>query len=184
MNIFIGIGNPGKKYQNNRHNVGHIFIDYLVKKLTSWRVSELKERNFSIAKIFSFDNLILCQTLTYMNESGKAVKKILKTLHVPRSTLYIIHDDLDIPLGKFKIQFANGPKLHNGIKSIEETLKTKDFWRIRIGVDNRKKENWIDGETYVLQNFLDEEKEILINEVFSKIINNHLEIPPKFIFNF
>ncbi|MDH7476071.1 MAG: aminoacyl-tRNA hydrolase [Microgenomates group bacterium] len=176
MKISLGLGNPGEKYKNNRHNVGHMFIDYLVKKLTGWRVSELKEKNSSIAKIFTLNNLILCQTLTYMNESGKAVKKIFNTFHVPRSTLYIIHDDLDIPLGKFKIQFANGPKLHNGIKSIEQTLKTKDFWRIRIGVDNRQKENWIDGETYVLQNFLDEEKQILVNEVFPKIIKTHPEI--------
>jgi PTH1 family peptidyl-tRNA hydrolase len=104
-----------------------------------------------------------------MNNSGKAIKIILNTLHVSRDTLYIIHDDLDIPLGKFKIQFAQGPKLHNGIKSIEETLKSKDFWRIRIGVDNRKKENWIDGETYVLQDFLPEEKKFLTQQVFPKI---------------
>ncbi|MGB9707555.1 MAG: aminoacyl-tRNA hydrolase [Microgenomates group bacterium] len=170
MKILTGLGNPGEKYQNHRHNVGHMLIDYLVKKLTSLKVNELKERNISIAKIFTSKNLILAKNLTYMNESGKAVKKILNTFQVPRSTLYIIHDDLDIPFGKFKIQFANGPKLHNGIKSIEQTLKTKDFWRIRIGVDNRQKENWIDGETYVLQDFLPEEKEILSNEVFPKVI--------------
>lgn len=169
MNIFIGLGNPGEKYQNNRHNTGHMFIDYLVNKLTSLRVDELKEKNKPIAKIYTSENTILAKSLTFMNESGKAIKRILNTLHVLRYTLYVVHDDLDIPLGKFKIQFANGPKLHNGIKSIEETLKTKDFWRIRIGVDNRKKENWINGETYVLQNFLGEEKEVLINQVFPKI---------------
>lgn len=169
MNIFIGLGNPGEKYQNNRHNAGHMFIDYLVNKLTSLRVDELKEKNKPIAKIYTSENTILAKSLTFMNESGKAIKRILNTLHVLRYTLYVVHDDLDIPLGKFKIQFANGPKLHNGIKSIEETLKTKDFWRIRIGVDNRKKENWINGETYVLQNFLGEEKEVLINQVFPKI---------------
>ncbi len=176
MNILIGLGNPENKYQNNRHNVGHMFVNFLVKKLTSFQVNELKEKNNPIAKIFSSDNLILCQTLTYMNQSGIAVKKILKKFHDIRYTLYVIHDDLDIPFGKFKIQFANGPKLHNGIKSIEQTLHSKDFWRIRIGVDNRQKENRIDGETYVLQDFLPEEKEILEKEIFPKIINNHHKI--------
>ncbi len=180
MKILIGLGNPGEKYQNNRHNVGHMFVDYLVNELTSLRVNELREKNKLVAKVFSSNNLILAKTFTYMNNSGKAIKRILDMFHVPRSTpalnrtcsglgFYVIHDDLDIPLGKFKIQFAAGPKLHNGIKSIEETLKTKNFWRIRIGIDNRKKENWIDGETYVLQNFLPEEKEILNQQVFPKI---------------
>lgn len=174
--VLIGLGNPGLKYQNNRHNIGKLFIDYLVNQLPSWRVNELKERNKTIAKVFENDNFILVKTETFMNLSGKAVKKFIENWNLPVrqiggkiENLYIIHDDLDIPLGKFKIQFAQGPKLHNGIRSIEETLKTKSFWRIRIGVDNRKKESWIDGETYVLQDFLPEEKGILITQVFPEI---------------
>lgn len=176
MMVLIGLGNPGLKYQNNRHNVGKLFIDYLVNQLPSRRVNELKERNKTIIKVFENDNFILVKTETFMNLSGKAVKKFIENWNLPVrqiggkiENLYIIHDDLDIPLGKFKIQFAQGPKLHNGIKSIEETLKTKSFWRIRIGVDNRKKESWIDGETYVLQDFLPEEKEVLITQVFPEI---------------
>lgn len=182
--LLIGLGNPGEKYQNNRHNVGKLFIDYFIKELTSLRVNELKEKNQTIAKIYQSNDLILAKTETFMNISGFAVKRILKTFHalpaglacrqtgrqVLRFTFYVIHDDLDIPLGKFKIQFGQGPKLHKGIKSIEEWLKTKDFWRIRIGVDNRKKENWIEGETYVLKDFLPEEKKILKIQVFPKIL--------------
>ncbi len=170
MTILIGLGNPGVKYQNNRHNVGKLLIDYFISQLTCWQVDELKEKNKTMAKIFKNNDLILTKSETFMNLSGLMVKKIFKMFYVPRSTLYIIHDDLDIPLGKFKIQFGQGPKLHNGIKSIEETLKTKDFWRIRIGVDNRKKENWIEGEDYVLQDFSKEEKEILETAVFPKIL--------------
>jgi len=163
--IIIGLGNPGKKYQNNRHNVGHMFIDYLNKLAV-----DQKNKSFTL-KTF--------KTNCFMNESGKEVKKILKKLQVPpRQTwlssyklqdIFIVHDDLDIPLGKFRIDFGRGPRLHNGLKSIEETLKTKDFWRIRIGVDNRQKTGWVDGETYVLQDFLPEEREILEKEVFGKI---------------
>jgi len=163
--IIIGLGNPGKKYQNNRHNVGHMFIDYLNKLAI-----DQKNKSFTL-KTF--------KTNCFMNESGKEVEKILKKLQVPpRQTwlssyklqdVFIVHDDLDIPLGKFRIDFGKGPRLHNGLKSIEQTLKTKDFWRIRIGIDNRKKTGWVDGETYVLQDFLKEEREVLENEVFGKI---------------
>jgi PTH1 family peptidyl-tRNA hydrolase len=155
--IIIGLGNPGKKYQNNRHNAGHMFIDYLNK------LSDQKNKSFTL-KTF--------KTNCFMNESGKEVEKILKKLQVKSYKLqdvFIVHDDLDIPLGKFRIDFGKGPKLHNGLKSIEETLKTKDFWRIRIGIDNRQKTGWVDGEAYVLQDFLKEEKEVLKNEVFKKI---------------
>ena len=107
-----------------------------------------------------------------MNVSGKFVKK-----HVPSSmlqALHIVHDDLDIPLGKFKIQFGTGPKLHNGILSIEEELETNEFWRIRIGVDGRPSTSSgqfvtrTDGETYSLQDFTSEEQQQL-QPVFENI---------------
>lgn len=161
--IIIGLGNPGKKYENNRHNVGKMFVDYISQKSPLLPI----ESGFAgQAKLKTF------KTNCFMNESGKEVKKILKTLHVTRYTLhdlFIVHDDLDIPLGKFRIDFGKGPRLHNGLKSIEQTLKTKDFWRIRIGIDNRQNTEWVDGEAYVLQDFLKEEKEVLENEVFKKI---------------
>jgi PTH1 family peptidyl-tRNA hydrolase len=162
--VIIGLGNPGKKYQNNRHNVGHMFIDYLNK------LSDQKNKSF---------NLKTFKTNRFMNESGKEIEKILKKLQVTSykiQDIFIVHDDLDIPLGKFRIDFAKGPRLHNGIKSIEETLKTKDFWRIRIGIDNRQKTGWIDGEAYVLQDFLPEEREILEKEVFGKIVKKLFEM--------
>jgi PTH1 family peptidyl-tRNA hydrolase len=152
MFIFIGLGNPETKYQNNRHNVGQMLIDYLAKNL--------KSQN---------ENIKFFKTDCFMNQSGKAVKKIIENYKLKIENLIIIHDDLDIPLGKSKIQKGIGPKLHNGIKSIEQEIKTKDFWRVRIGVDNRKPENHISGEVYVLQDFLPEEKELLTNEVFPAI---------------
>jgi PTH1 family peptidyl-tRNA hydrolase len=152
MFVIIGLGNPGTKYQNNRHNVGQMLIDYLAKNL--------KSQN---------ENIKFFKTDCFMNQSGKAVKKIIEKLDLKIENLIILHDDLDIPLGKLKIQKGVGPKLHNGIKSIEQELKTKDFWRVRIGVDNRKPENHISGEIYVLQDFLPQEKELLTNKVFPAI---------------
>jgi len=195
MMLIIGLGNPGKKYINNRHNVGYMFVDYLV-SLESLRVNEFENDKFSnsqLAKLVINNNeLILAKPLTFMNNSGIAVGKLVsKLINSPNSqtrqinNLLIIHDDLDIPLGKFHIQFGVGPQLHNGLESIEQHLKTKDFWRIRIGVDNRQpkktylshgrdidnKQKWIDGETYTLQNFLSQEKKLLESEIFPKIFS-------------
>jgi len=164
--IIIGLGNPGKKYENNRHNVGKMFIDYISQN------SKVKSQKFKLT-------LKTFKTNCFMNESGKEVEKILKKLQVTSYKLqdvFIVHDDLDIPLGKFRIDFGKGPKLHNGLKSIEETLNTKDFWRIRIGIDNRQKTGWIDGEAYVLRDFFPEEREILEKEIFGKIVKKLLEM--------
>jgi PTH1 family peptidyl-tRNA hydrolase len=151
MIAIIGLGNPGEKYRNNRHNVGHLFVDY---------IKQEKPIDNQI-KIFKTD--------CFMNQSGIFIKKLVRNLKLEISNLIVAHDDLDIPLGKFKIQKGTGPQLHNGIESVENSLKAKDFWRIRIGVDARTKENWIDGETYVLQNFKQEELQI-IQSVFPEII--------------
>ncbi len=141
MKLIVGLGNPGEKYMNNRHNVGHMFIDYI------------KTKNSKLKAI---------KTDCFMNESGKFVKKSVSGFpNFSVSDLIVIHDDLDIPLGKFRIDLARGPKLHNGLKSIETALRTKDFWRIRIGVDNRQKTGSINGETYVLKNFLADERELI-----------------------
>ncbi len=150
MKLVIGLGNPGKKYENNRHNVGHMFIDYLINNLQN-----------------ANDRLKLVKTDCFMNQSGAFVKRIARSSSL--DNLIVIHDDLDIPLGKFHIQKGVGPKLHNGLESIEQNLKSKDFWRIRIGVDARTPERWVDGEAYVLHNFLPEEKKLLIETIFPKI---------------
>jgi PTH1 family peptidyl-tRNA hydrolase len=103
-----------------------------------------------------------------MNESGLAVSKIA-FYEINLSDIYIIHDDLDIKLGEYKIQKGIGPQLHYGISSIENRLGKKDFWRIRIGVDNRDLENRIPGEEYVLQDFNSQEKKT-IDQTVDKII--------------
>ena len=153
MILIVGLGNPGKKYINNRHNVGHIFIDYLANELTRSQINVLK----------------IVKTDCFMNQSGVFVKKFIENRKLKIENLFVVHDDLDIPLGKFHIQFAVGPQLHNGLESIEDHLHTKDFWRVRIGIDNRLADKRIPGETYALQNFLPDEKKMLVTEIFPKI---------------
>lgn len=105
-----------------------------------------------------------------MNLSGKSVQTLMQKHHAKLEDLIIVHDDLDIPLGKFRIVKGYGPKLHNGLESIENKLGTKDFLRVRIGVDNRLPENRIAGIDYVLQDFREKEKKIVLSKFYEILI--------------
>lgn len=142
MKLIVGLGNPGPDYINTRHNAGYIFVDELLK--------------VNLPK-----SVVVKKTGVFMNQSGESVKKFVDKYGVQLKDLYIIHDDLDIKLGEYKIQFGKGPKDHNGIKSIDQALGTDQYWHIRIGVDNRPLDNRPMGEEYVLQNFSREERNIL-----------------------
>ena len=167
MILIVGLGNPGSKYQNNRHNVGHMFVDFIAPLLNCSIVK--KEKLFSTTKQSNNETICLAKPQTFMNNSGLAVKKLTTNYSLQPTNLVVAHDDLDIPFGKFHLQFASGPLLHNGLESIEQHLKTKEFWRLRIGVDARLPERKISGEKYSLQNFLPEEKKLLQTEIFPKI---------------
>ena len=153
MRLLIGLGNPGEKYKGNRHNVGHMVVEVLLEKGAK-------------------KNLIAKKSDVFMNNSGELVKKILDRYKLKAADLWVIHDDLDIPLGSYKIQKGKGPRLHNGINSIEEVLGSEDFWRVRVGVDNRNPEDRISGEEYVLQDFGAEEAKLLkpvIDQICKKL---------------
>ena len=150
MKLVVGLGNPGKRYRNNRHNAGHMVVDSLL------------EKGFS-------KNLVVKKTGVFMNESGKYVKNLIDRFKLDIPNLWVIHDDLDIALGNYKIQKSKGPKDHKGILSIEEKLGRNDFWRVRVGVENRVSGERIPGEQYVLQDFEEDELNIL-NPVIDKII--------------
>ncbi len=153
MKFIVGLGNPGKSYAETRHNTGFLVVDEL-QKLKSPRSVVIRKSN------------------VFMNESGSFVRKLVDKYRVNLSDLYIIHDDLDIKLGEYKIQLGRGPKDHNGLKSIDEALGTSDYWHVRIGIDSRPLDNKPMGEEYVLQNFSEEEKQILkktIKEVCKKL---------------
>lgn len=174
MKLIVGLGNPGEKYVKNRHNVGFQFLDYLVQKLevpsTENTFKTDKRLGAEILKInMDEEVIILDKPQTFMNESGKAVRKIVTSykLQVTRD-LVVVHDDLDIKIGAYKLQLGKGPKIHGGVLSIENELRDTNFWRLRIGVDNRDAENRIPGEAYVLQNFTGDEQKIL-KSVFDSI---------------
>lgn len=159
MKLIVGLGNPGNKHKNNRHNSGFMVIDELARLLLDEEWSSVKKFQSLIVKHEGL--FVLVKPQTFMNQSGKAVKKLIDQYKVESSDLWVIHDDLDIALGDYKIQKGKGPKLHKGIGSIEEKLGKTDFWRVRVGIENRSIKNIISGETYVLQNFIEEETKIV-----------------------
>lgn len=172
MRLIVGLGNPGEKYANNRHNVGFMFVQYLADFLKS-DPAVFKKDKYSDSEVFLLeyngDKVIIAKPQTYMNKSGAAVSKLMKNYETVIGDLIVVHDDLDIPLGKLHIQVGVGPQLHNGLKSVDATLKTKNYTRVRVGVDARTKENWINGESYALTDFFENEKKTLYEQVFPKI---------------
>ncbi len=174
MILLIGLGNPGKDYENNRHNVGFLFLDSVLTKADNkgWRMENKFEAELSEVEL-NGKKVVLVKPQTFMNDSGCAVKKVKDFYKINTDEIFVVHDDLDIRLGEYKIQKGKGPKLHNGIESIEEKLGTKEFTRIRIGVDNRNPENRMPGEAYVLQNFTHDEMNDL-NSVFQKAYQEFL----------
>lgn len=173
MKLIVGLGNPGEKYKNNRHNVGVMVVNSLQRAAGSgkpWR----EEKKLKAACCMLNADMLLAKPQTFMNDSGKAVKALVKWFKIKNGDLYVVHDDLDIPLGGYKIQKGKGPELHYGVNSVEEELGTKDFWRVRIGVDNRDQHNRVSGEQYTLEDFTAQEKETIdrvVGEIIKELIS-------------
>ena len=172
MKLIIALANPGNKYKNTRHNLGKIILeDYLKEKYQQ----QLSLKKKLLANIFETgqgsQKTIFAVPDQYMNNSGISVKKLIDFYKVKLENLYIIHDDLDLPLGNYRIQSNRGSAGHNGIKSIIQELKSQNFNRIRLGINNNQN---IPSEDYVLQSFSTTELKIikkLLPEIFTEIDN-------------
>lgn len=152
MYLIVGLGNPGENYEKTRHNAGYLFINKLAGK-DKFEVDRKQE-----AEVLKRGELILVKPFTFMNDSGRAVRKIMDFYKLSIENVVVVHDDLDIAFGEYKIQKEVGPKVHNGIKSIEQYLGRKDFLRVRIGIDNRQPGvSYGTGADYVLSKMGKEE---------------------------
>ena len=167
MKLIIGLGNPEKKYQDTRHNLGSSIIKEYIK--TNYHNSLTIKKSLA-AEIFETgqgsQKIIFAIPTEYMNNSGISVQKLAQFFKIDSNDIYILHDDLDLEVGDYRIQFDRGPAGHNGIKSIIEHLSTQAFNRIRIGIS--KPQNNIPVEDYVLQLFSKEELDI-INSITPKL---------------
>jgi PTH1 family peptidyl-tRNA hydrolase len=133
--LVVGLGNPGKEYRDTHHNVGFLALDYLARR-TAPKAEFLKanSRKFEFLKA---EDYILVKSLTFMNQSGGAVRAALNHFHLKPEQMLLIHDDSDIELGRYKFSFGRGSAGHRGVQSAIEALKTKNFGRLRVGIRRR-----------------------------------------------
>ncbi len=181
MHIIVGLGNPGKKYENTRHNLGFTVLDEIARRNgLSWR----EDKKFK-AVVAEGNNCLLVKPQTFMNLSGESIAAIMRYYKlIPRSLfgiqkgadlsglLTVIHDDLDIAFGAYKISIDSSSAGQRGVQSIIDHLKTKNFKRLRIGIgsDNRRQ---IPTEKYVLQH-LDDAEQIQFKTLLDPIIQTAL----------
>ena len=152
MKLFVGLGNPGRKYERTRHNLGFMVLDKFINQIS---ISDWENNFYSFLikiKVKQYD-VIFMKPLTFMNLSGNAVCKVKNFYKLDNKKIFIIHDDIDLELGKIKLKVGGSDGGHNGLKSISKIIGN-DFFRIRIGVGRPEK---IDVSNHVLSNFFPEE---------------------------
>ncbi len=168
LKIIAGLGNPLKGYKTSRHNVGSLFIDYLsFQKKIKFEKKENLSSLITKTEINNHEVLIL-KPLVFMNESGIAISKALKFFKLKPEDLLVIQDDSDLIFRTVKLVRNRNSAGHHGIESIINSLKTKDFFRLRIGI--RDKNSTAKAEKFVLSSFTKEEVEILEKEIFPKAL--------------
>ena len=173
MKLVVGLGNPTKEYENTRHNIGFMFLDYLFDN-NSFKINK-KFNALEFEKIINGERIIFIKPLSYMNLSGEVVIKYINYYKIAVNDVLIIQDDLDMSVGKYKLLFNHGDGGHNGIKNIILNLNSKEFLRLKIGIS---KNNDINTKDYVLGKFNKEEIAI-INETFNELrdfINDYISL--------
>lgn len=169
MWLIVGLGNPGRKYEFTRHNVGFMVIDRLCRDFGI----QLKEYDLYILgrAIIKDRDLILLKPLTYMNQSGIAVKKACNFFNLPPEKVLVIHDDIDMALGKIRFKKKGSSGGHRGVQSIIDEIG-ENFMRLKIGVGRSQV---IPPEVYVLQRFSDDELKV-IDDAINKTVERIFEV--------
>ena len=170
MKLVVGLGNPGDEYKDTRHNAGFMAVDNYIgtsnfKKKDNYLISE---------KIINGEKVLFVKPLTYMNESGQAIRKVMDYYKVNLEDILVIYDDMDFKVGMFKLRASGSSGGHNGIKSIIKHLGTQDFKRIRVGISKSE------GDTinYVLGKFGKSDLDSLSNvlNTINKVIDDFVVI--------
>jgi len=179
--FLIGLGNPGKKYLNNRHNIGFLLLENFSKKYNSNFL--LKYKLKSLCSEFQINNSTFRLFLpnTFMNNSGDAVRAIIDWYKINLDQIFIIVDDKDLPLGKIRFRKKGSSGGHNGLKSIIEQLQTQNFNRIRIGIGSpalANGKNNFNTISHVLGNISLEEK-LILDKVYKRVIESLEQINTK-----
>ncbi len=173
MILVVGLGNPGKKYEDTRHNVGMIVVDRLAEKnganwknKSRWK-AEVAETELENHKV------LLIKPQTFMNNSGQAVQAARGWFKkVPVDQIVVVHDEADLPFGEVRVKQGGGSAGHNGIKSIEQHLGSPEFWRVRVGV-GKPEHPHVPLDQWVLGEFSKDEKDQLDSIAEEAIIKIH-----------
>ena len=161
MFLFIGLGNKGSKYRNNRHNIGFLFIDYMVKKYNLLKTNNKLRCSLYKGNILNND-ILLSKPKTMMNLSGESVVLVKNFYKIRQENIFVFHDELDLTIGKIKFKFGGGSAGHNGIKNIDKHIGN-EYYRIRIGINN--KNTYSEVNKFVLSDFKNDEKILLDNKI-------------------
>ncbi len=173
--LIVGLGNPGSKYERTRHNIGFMVVDALAK---SWQISLTEERKFQglFGEGWAPGNrkVRLLKPLTYMNNSGQAVRAVIDWFKLSPESVLVIYDDLDLPVGRIRMRLMGSSGGQKGMKSVISHLGTEQFPRLRVGIGSSRDEKTGDRDTiaHVLGEFSDAEKKLItvvLNQVTSAV---------------
>jgi peptidyl-tRNA hydrolase, PTH1 family len=148
--LFVGLGNPGREYRNNRHNIGFMLLDRLAGQLGT-TFSRLESKALITKKEYSGRRILLAKPQTFMNLSGQAVGSLVRFYKIPLENLLVAYDDVDLPFGTIRLRPGGGSAGHRGMASIIERLGVQDFPRLRMGVG--RPPGHMEAADYVLQDF-------------------------------
>lgn len=181
MKLIVGLGNPGKEYEKTRHNIGFMILDLVVEKLNSskWKSEKNCKTNEYINK---GEKVVLIKPQKFINLSGEVLKEYMDYYKITSDDILVIHDDLDLKLGRIKLVKSGSSAGHNGLKNIEKELKTQEYKRIKIGIGKNKLQNVIN---HVLGKVSKDEEKVLKNtiDVASQIVIEYLEKDFSFLMN-
>ena len=167
MKLVVGLGNPGKEYENTKHNIGFQFIDFYLDSLGE-KVSWIKKDNgVYFQTIINQEKVLFLKPQTYMNLSGDCVSKFVNYYHISMDDILVVSDDLDLNIGNFKLKTAGSCGGHNGLRDIENKLHSNQFKRLKIGIS---KDHEIDTKDYVLSGFSKKDRENL-DHLFHSLID-------------
>jgi len=168
IKLIVGLGNPGRVYSNNRHNTGFVCLSYFARKQGIRFDRKQGQARIGIGEIAG-NKVVVARPQTYVNRSGESVIRLVKRFNISPENLLVIHDDMDLPLGKIRIRHNGSSGGHKGIESITGYLGSRDFLRIRIGIGRPATEtSEADIIAYVLSGFTPDEKRIL-NQVMPTV---------------
>lgn len=167
MKLIVGLGNPGKEYENTRHNIGFSFLDFYLNKKNMNPIWKQKFNGLYYSCVINGEKVVFLKPQSFMNLSGTVVSQYVNFYKIDISDILVVSDDLDLNIGNFKLKDKGSCGGHNGLRNIEACIHSQDYKRLKIGISNDKSRETKD---YVLGSFSKSDQEIL-NSLFGTLVN-------------